>query len=95
MNSLNLNDLKSKDINYSKIVNHTLDVTDDSVLCINHDEKEKLDEYIGLALKQNPKYIITSKNSEIENEKVLKFEHYEIIFNHIYSTRHSNCWNSY
>ena len=83
MNSLNLNDLKSKDINYSKIVNHTLDVTDDSILCINHNEKEKLDEYIRLSLKQNPKFIITSSNSEIENEKVLKFEHYDAVFNHI------------
>ena len=83
MESLNLNDLKSKDINYSKIVNHTLDVTDDSILCINHNEKEKLDEYIRLSLKQNPKFIITSSNSEIENEKVLKFEHYDPVFNHI------------
>ena len=83
MESLNLNDLKSKDINYSKIVNHTLDVTDDSILCINHNEKEKLDEYIRLSLKQNPKFIITSSNSEIENEKVLKFEHYDAVFNHI------------
>jgi len=83
LNSLNLNDLKSKDINYSKIVNHTLDVTDDSILCINHNEKEKLDEYIRLSLKQNPKFIITSSNSEIENEKVLKFEHYDAVFNHI------------
>ena len=83
MNSLNLNDLKSKDINYSKIVNHTLDVTDDSILCINHNEKEKLDEYIMLSLKQNPKFIITSNSSEIENEKVLKFEHYDLVFDHI------------
>jgi len=83
LESLNLNDLKSKDINYSKIVNHTLDVTDDSILCINHNEKEKLDEYIRLSLKQNPKFIITSSNSEIENEKVLKFEHYDAVFNHI------------
>jgi UDP-N-acetylmuramyl-tripeptide synthetase len=83
LNSLNLNDLKSKDINYSKIVNHTLDVTNDSILCINHNEKEKLDEYIMLSLKQNPKFIITSNSSEIENEKVLKFEHYDLVFNHI------------
>ena len=56
MKSLNLDDLKSKDINYSKIVNHTIDVTLDSILCIDHEDKKKLDKYIELSLKQNPKY---------------------------------------
>ena len=83
MKSLNLDDLKSKDIDYSKIVNHTIDVTLDSILCIDHDDKKKLDKYIELSLKKNPKYIITSNKSEILNERVLRFEQYDIIFNKI------------
>tara|TARA_B100001778_G_scaffold103716_1_gene84670 strand:- start:527 stop:1921 length:1395 start_codon:yes stop_codon:yes gene_type:complete len=83
LNSLNLDDLKSKDINYSKIVNHTIDVTLDSILCIDHEDKKKLDKYIELSLKQNPKYIITSNKTEIVNEKVLRFDQYDKIFNEI------------
>ena len=83
MNSLNFDDLKSKDIDYSKIVNHTIDVTLDSILCIDHEDIKKLDKYIELSLKQNPKYIITSNKSEIVNDKVLKFEKYDKIFNQI------------
>jgi len=83
LNSLNFDDLKSKDIDYSKIVNHTIDVTLDSILCIDHEDIKKLDKYIELSLKQNPKYIITSNKSEIVNDKVLKFEKYDKIFNQI------------
>ena len=83
MNSLNLNDLKSKDIDYSMIVNHTIDVTLDSILCIDHEDKKKLDKYIDKSLNEDPKYIITSSKSEIINDKVLKFEQYDIIFNKI------------
>ena len=83
MNSLNLNDLKSKDIDYSMIVNHTIDVTLDSILCIDHEDKKKLDKYIDISLNENPKYIITSSKSEIINDKVLRFEQYDIIFNKI------------
>ena len=83
MNSLNFDDLKSKDIDYSKIVNHTIDVTLDSILCIDHEDKKKLDKYIELSLKQNPKYVITSNKSEIVNDKVLRFEQYDKIFNEI------------
>ena len=83
MNSLNFDDLKNKDIDYSKIVNHTIDVTLDSILCIDHEDKKKLDKYIELSLKQNPKYVITSNKSEIVNDKVLRFEQYDKIFNEI------------
>ena len=83
MNSLNLNDLKSKDIDYSMIVNHTIDVTLDSILCIDHEDKKKLDKYIDKSLNEDPKYIITSSKSEIINDKVLRFEQYDIIFNKI------------
>ena len=83
MKSLNLDDLKSKDIDYSKIVNHTIDVSVDSILCIDHEDKKKLDKYIELSLKQNPKYIITSNKSEVVNDRVLRFEQYEVILNQI------------
>ena len=83
MKSLNLDDLNGKDIDYSKIVNHTIDVTLDSILCIDHEDKKKLDNYIELSLKLNPKYIITSNKSEIVNDRVLRFRQYDIIFNKI------------
>ncbi len=47
MESLKLDYLKSMDIDYSEIVNHTFDVTDGSVLCIDHKDKNKLNEYIN------------------------------------------------
>jgi len=65
------------------IVNHTIDVTLDSILCIDHEDKKKLDKYIDISLNENPKYIITSSKSEIINDKVLRFEQYDIIFNKI------------
>ena len=83
MKSLKLEDLKSREIDYSKIVNHTQDVSVDSILCIDHHDREKLDNYIELSLKQNPKYIITSSRSEVLNDRVLRFEEYQTIFDHV------------
>ena len=83
MKSLKLEDLKSREIDYSKIVNHTQDVSVDSILCIDHHDREKLDNYIELSLNQNPKYIITSSKSEVLNDRVLRFEEYQTIFDHV------------
>ena len=83
MESLNLDYLKSIDIDYSKIVNHTIDVAEDSIFCINHDNKEKLNEYVSLSLNKNPKFVITNKKCDIRDEKVLIFDDYENIFSHI------------
>ena len=83
MKSLKLDDLKSIEIDYSKIVNHTQDVSVDSILCIDHHDREKLNNYIELSLKQNPKYIITSNRSEVLNDRVLRFEEYQTIFDHV------------
>ena len=44
MKNLNLDYLKSLDIDYSKVVNHTFDVVEGSILCINHDDNNKLNE---------------------------------------------------
>jgi len=83
LKSLKLEDLKSREIDYSKIVNHTQDVSVDSILCIDHHDREKLDNYIELSLNQNPKYIITSSKSEVLNDRVLRFEEYQTIFDHV------------
>ena len=83
MESLNLDYLKIMDIDYSKIVNHTFDVVDGSILCINHDNKNKLNEYVSFSLNKNPKLVITSNKCDIQDEKVLRFNDYETIFSHI------------
>ena len=41
MKSLNINDLKNMRIDYSNVVNHTLDVSSNSILSINNWNKEK------------------------------------------------------
>ena len=81
MESLNLDYLKSVDINYSKVVNHTFDVVEGSILCIDHDDNNKLNEYISSSLNKNPKFVITSDKCDIQDEKVLRFKDYESIFN--------------
>ena len=83
MESLNLDYLKIMDIDYSKIVNHTFDVVDGSILCINHDNKNKLNEYVSFSLNKNPNLVITSNKCDIQDEKVLRFNDYESIFSHI------------
>ena len=83
MKSLNINDLKNMRIDYSNVVNHTLDVSSNSILSINNGNKEKLNNYINLSLEKKPQLVITSNNCEINNEKVLRFENYEIVFNYI------------
>ena len=83
MKSLKLDYFKSIDIDYSKIVNHTLDVVEDSILCINHDNKKKLNEYVSSSLNKNPELVITSNRCDIQDEKVLRFDDYDTIFSHI------------
>ena len=62
MKSLNINDLKNMRIDYSNVVNHTLDVSSNSILSINNGNKEKLNNYINLSLKKKPQLVITSNN---------------------------------
>jgi UDP-N-acetylmuramyl-tripeptide synthetase len=70
-------------IDYSNVVNHTLDVSSNSILSIDNGNKDKLNNYINLSLEKKPQLVITSNNCEINNEKVLRFENYEIVFNYI------------
>tara|TARA_B100000676_G_C18082789_1_gene852513 strand:- start:261 stop:1655 length:1395 start_codon:yes stop_codon:yes gene_type:complete len=83
LKSLDFDDFKSLDIDFSKIVNHTLDVIENSILCIDHKDKDKLNKYITSSLNNYPKFIITSTNCDIKNEKVLRFENYDNVFSHI------------
>ena len=83
MESLSLDYFKSMDIDYSEIVNHTFDVDEGSVLCIDHENKDKLNEYISSSLNKNPKFVITSNKCDIQDDKILRFDDYETIFSHI------------
>lgn len=55
-------------IDYSKVVNSTLDIEKDSILCIQLDNVEKLDNLILEGLNKGTKLVLTSSNSTIENE---------------------------
>ena len=83
MKNLNLDYLKSMDIDYSKVVNHTFDVVEGSILCISHNDSNKLNEYISSSLNKNPKYVITSTKCDIQDEKVLRCEDYDSVLNFI------------
>ena len=83
MEILNIDYFKSMDIDYSKIVNHTSDVVEGSILCIDHDNKNKLNEYISSSLNKNLKFVLTSNRCDIKDEKVLRFDCYQSVFSHI------------
>ncbi len=67
-------------IDYSKVVNSTLDIEKDSILCIELDNVEKLDNLILEGLNKGTKLVLTSSNSTIENENVYRYKNYEKVF---------------
>ena len=67
-------------IDYSKIVNSTLDIEKDSILCIDLNNIEKLDTLILEGLKKGSKLVLTSSNSTIENENVYRYENFDEVF---------------
>ncbi len=70
MNAVNKDELTLiKEINSNQIINSTLDITDNSVLFINNQSKEKLEKLISEALEKNLQTIVTSENCSISNEK--------------------------
>ncbi|MDB4814720.1 Mur ligase family protein, partial [Acidimicrobiia bacterium] len=71
------------DINLDNLVNSTLDVFEDCVLIINLNNRTKLNKYVTEAINKKAKLIITSINCDIASEKVVKFENYEDVFNHV------------
>ena len=77
---LTTSDFSRLHINYDNLVNSSLDVKEDSILIINNSNQEILDTYIHDALKRNVKQIITSSNTRIEDNKILKFINFEEVF---------------
>lgn len=67
-------------VDYSKVVNSTLDIEKDSILCIELDNVEKLDNLILEGLNKGTKLVLTSSNSTIENENVYRYKNYEKVF---------------
>lgn len=80
------------DINLDNLVNSTLDVFEDCVLIINLNNRTKLNKYVTEAINKKAKLIITSINCDIESEKVVKFENYEDVFNHVIKKCTQNMW---
>ena len=77
---LTTSDFSRLHINYDNLVNSSLDVKEDSILIINNSNQELLDTYVHDALKRNVKQIITSSNTRIEDNKILKFINFEEVF---------------
>ena len=75
-----------KNTNSNEIINSTLDITDKSVLIVNHQSSEKLDQLITKALDKKLKKIITSEKCSISNKKIIKVKNYENIFNEVMLT---------
>jgi len=79
-NNLTFDHYVTLNLDYSKIVNSTLDIEKDSILCIDLDNIEKLDALILEGLKKGSKLVLTSTNSTIENENVYRYENFDEVF---------------
>ena len=79
-NELTFDQYVRLNIDYSKIVNSTLDIEKDSILCIDLNNSEKLDKLILEGLKKGSKLVLTSANSTIENENVYRYENFDEVF---------------
>ncbi len=81
MNVIKIQEITSgKGFNPNEIINSTLDITEKSLLLLNNESTEKLDELIREALESNVKIIITSENCSISNDKVIKVKNYDSVF---------------
>ncbi len=79
-NNLTFDHYVTLNIDYSKIVNSTLDIEKDSILCIDLNNIEKLDTLILEGLKKGSKLVLTSANSTIENENVYRYDNFDEVF---------------
>ena len=70
-------------LDFSLIVNSTLDLKPGSILCINNEDSDKLDYLIDQALKKDVNKILTSSKSKISNDKVYRFEDYKKVFDDV------------
>ncbi len=80
-------------LDFSVIVNSTLDLKPGSILCINNEDIEKLDYLINEALNKDVDKILTSSKSKISDDKVYRFEDYEKVFEDILKNINPNFKN--
>ena len=81
--SYNFEEYLNLEIDYLNIINSSLDAEKGSILCIDHQDSKKLDSFIQEALDKDVNKVLTSKNSNIINKKVYKFEDYPKVFEDI------------
>ena len=79
-NNLTFDHYVNLNIDYSNVVNSTLDIENDSILCIELNDTKRLDNLILEGLKKGTKLVLTSTKSNIENESVYRYENFEEIF---------------
>ena len=79
-NNLTFDHYVNLNIDYSNVVNSTLDIENNSILCIELNDAERLDNLILEGLKKGTKLVLTSTKSTIENESVYRYENFEEIF---------------
>ena len=79
-NNLTFDHYVNLNIDYSNVVNSTLDIENNSILCIELNDPERLDNLILDGLKKGTKLVLTSTKSNIENESVYRYENFEEIF---------------
>jgi len=79
-NNLTFDHYVNLNIDYSNVVNSTLDIENDSILCIELNDAERLDNLILEGLKKGTKLVLTSTKSTIENVNVYRYENFEEIF---------------
>ena len=63
----NFEQYQGLNLDYSIIVNSTLDIKHGSILCINNEDAYKLDYLINQALKKDVDKILTSSKSKISS----------------------------
>ena len=79
-NNLTFDHYVNLNIDYSNVVNSTLDIENNSILCIELNDAKRLDNLILEGLKKGTKLVLTSTKSTIENESVYRYENFEEIF---------------
>ena len=78
MSTLSIEDLISrKDFNSNKIINSTLDISENAILLLNNKSLEKLNKLISESLEHKLKAIITTEDCSISDEKIIKVKNYD------------------
>ena len=90
MKTIKTNELDSLNLDYKNIVNSTLDVVDESILILDHQDEAKLNELVSSSLKLNPKLILTSNLCKIENNKIIILENFYESFRYVLNKIYDN-----